>query len=208
MFRSNGSNESNISLATLSLRSQGLTSDIGRSSSTSLKRDTSRDGHADPVDTRVSTEYDDVPENQRLLSTDTDGTGIVGGKIDKWALACLLLQHVSNTFNTGLYEFASFLYREHPVIYYTSSRLAGADLGSVIEVYRDTLVPASLVGLFAKSTGLLLSGHIGGLVDSTPRLPFVRWALGVEKVLNACNYALFLSTSSLRPMPIATLRGR
>lgn len=133
---------------------------------------------------------------------------MAGGEIDKWALACLLLQHVSNTFNTGLYEFASFLFREHPVIFYASSRLAGADLRVVIEVYRDTLVPASLVGLFAKLTGLLLSGHIGGLVDSAPRLPFVRWALGVEKVLNACNYALFLSTSSLRPMPIATLRGR
>jgi iron-regulated transporter 1 len=199
MFRSIGSNGSNISLATLSLRSQGSTSDIGRSSSTSLKRDTSRDGHDDSVDTRASIEYDDAPENQRLLSTKTDGTEVVGGEIDKWALACLLLQHVSNTFNTGLYEFASFLFREYPVMFYTSSQLAGADLRVVIEVYRDTLVPASLVGLFAKLTGLLLSGHIGGLVDSTPRLPFVRWALGVEKVLNACNYALFLSTSHTAP---------
>jgi len=62
----------------------------------------------------------------------------------------------------------------------------------VIEVYRDTLVPASLVGLFSKLAGLLLSGHIGGLVDSTPRLRFVRIAIGSEKILNSLNYGLFL----------------
>lgn len=49
------------------------------------------------------------------------------GEIDKWALGCLMLQHLSkcalvsecisllrlmdSTFNTGLYEFAAFLFR-------------------------------------------------------------------------------------------------
>lgn len=65
-------------------------------------------------------------------------------------------------------------------------------LTAVIEVYRDTLVPASLVGLFSKLAGLLLSGHIGGLVDSTHRLRFVRIAIGSEKILNTLNYGLFL----------------
>ena len=55
----------------------------------------------------------------------------------------------------------------------------------MIEVFKDTLVPASLVGLIAKSVGLMLSGYIGGLVDKTPRLAFVRWAIGSEKVVSA-----------------------
>lgn len=62
----------------------------------------------------------------------------------------------------------------------------------VIEVYRDTLVPASLVGLFSKLAGLLLSGYVGSLVDRTPRLRFVRIAIATEKVLNIANYGLFL----------------
>ena len=65
-------------------------------------------------------------------------------------------------------------------------------LTEVIEVYRDTLIPASLVGLFSKLAGLVFSGHIGGLVDSTPRLRFVRLAVGSEKILNTLNYGLFL----------------
>ena len=62
----------------------------------------------------------------------------------------------------------------------------------MIEVYKDTLVPASLVGLFSKFAGLLLSGYIGGLVDSTPRLRLVRVCISAEKVLNSLNYGLFL----------------
>ncbi|ORY33734.1 Ferroporti-1 [Naematelia encephala] len=85
---------------------------------------------------------------------------------------CLLLQHASNTFNTGAHDFAIFLF--------------------LIEVFRDTLVPASLVGLAAKAAGLLLSGHVGGLVDRLPRLTFVRSMIAGEKGLEAVNYGLFL----------------
>lgn len=53
---------------------------------------------------------------------------------------------------------------------------------AVIEVFKDTLVPASLVGLFTKLTGLLLSGYVGGLVDRVRRLRLVRLAIGAEKV--------------------------
>ena len=83
-----------------------------------------------------------------------------------------------------MYEFAAFLFRERRE---TLGRSC-----SVIEVYRDTLVPASLVGLFSKLAGLLLSGYIGSLVDATPRLRFARLAIISEKVLNVANYALFL----------------
>jgi hypothetical protein len=52
----------------------------------------------------------------------------------------------------------------------------------VIEVFRDTLVPASLVGLATKLTGLILSGHMGGLVDRYPRLQLIRCVIAAEKV--------------------------
>lgn len=53
---------------------------------------------------------------------------------------------------------------------------------SVIQVLPDTLVPASLVGLCTKSVGLAFSGWVGGVVDTMPRLAFVRKAIVCQKV--------------------------
>ncbi|KAL1411254.1 hypothetical protein Q8F55_002205 [Vanrija albida] len=89
-----------------------------------------------------------------------------------WAVPCLLLQHVSSTINAGLYDFAAFLF--------------------LIEIFADTLVPSALVGLFTTLSGLFLSGYIGGLVDRTPRLRFLRRAIGAEKLFHGANYAIFL----------------
>ena len=100
-----------------------------------------------------------------------------------------------------MYEFAAFLFRK-------LSRLAQRSL-QVIEVYRDTLVPASLVGLFSKLSGLLLSGYIGSLVDITPRLRFARLAIVSEKVLNVANYTLFLALfGPLRDVAQDAFHGR
>ena len=52
----------------------------------------------------------------------------------------------------------------------------------VIEVFKDTLVPASLVGLLTKLAGLVLSGYMGGLVDHYSRLPLIRSVIAAEKV--------------------------
>lgn len=53
---------------------------------------------------------------------------------------------------------------------------------SVIEVYGETLVPMSLVGLFKTLAGMAFAGWIGDLVDVTPRLKFMQFAIGAEKV--------------------------
>lgn len=60
--------------------------------------------------------------------------------------------------------------------------MSDSSLMIVIEVFPDTLVPASLVGLATKAAGLALSATVGGLVDTTARLPFVRWAIVCQKV--------------------------
>jgi len=52
----------------------------------------------------------------------------------------------------------------------------------VIQVFPDTLVPVSLVGLCTKAVGLTFSGWVGGQVDVTPRLAFVRRAIVGQKV--------------------------
>lgn len=55
-------------------------------------------------------------------------------------------------------------------------------LTTVIEIFKDTLVPASLVGFFTTASSLLLSGYVGGLVDTHSRLAFVRHAIASQKV--------------------------
>lgn len=53
---------------------------------------------------------------------------------------------------------------------------------AVIEAFKDTLAPASLVGVAFTSCGIFFSGWVGGLVDRIPRLRFVRTTTTVQKV--------------------------
>ncbi|WWD03413.1 hypothetical protein V865_001465 [Kwoniella europaea PYCC6329] len=92
--------------------------------------------------------------------------------INRSALACLSLQHISSTFGSAAYDFASFLF--------------------LIQVFPDTLIPASLAGLCSTACGLILSGYIGSLVDRIKRLPFVRTVICAQKVFQALSYSLFL----------------
>ncbi|WWC64337.1 uncharacterized protein I303_106947 [Kwoniella dejecticola CBS 10117] len=92
--------------------------------------------------------------------------------IDRSALACLLLQHTSSTLGSGAYDFASFLF--------------------LIQIFPDTLVPASLAGLCSTGCGIVFSACIGALVDRLPRLPFIRTTIGVQKLVQALSYSLFL----------------
>ena len=52
----------------------------------------------------------------------------------------------------------------------------------MVEAFGDTLIPVSLVGLVSTLAGLLGSGYVGGLVDSLPRLEFVRSVILLSKV--------------------------
>ncbi|WVF65846.1 hypothetical protein IAT40_000583 [Kwoniella sp. CBS 6097] len=92
--------------------------------------------------------------------------------IGRSALACLLLQHTSSTFGSGAYDFASFLF--------------------LIQIFPDTLIPASLAGLCSTGCGLIFSGYIGSLVDRSMRLSFVRATIGIQKAVQALSYSLFL----------------
>lgn len=52
----------------------------------------------------------------------------------------------------------------------------------VVEIFKDSLAPASLVGLASKLVGLTCSGHIGGVIDRSSRIKFVRATIAVHKV--------------------------
>lgn len=83
-------------------------------------------------------------------------------------------------FGISLYSFASWLFRKRGV-----SSLA--KLTSVVEIFKDTLAPASLVGLVSKLVGLACSGRIGGLIDRTPRIRFVRATIAIHEVSSLCG---------------------
>ncbi|KAK1924770.1 Ferroporti-1 [Papiliotrema laurentii] len=87
--------------------------------------------------------------------------------IHKRALACLLLQHSSSMFGAALYAFASYIF--------------------LVEIFTDTLAPASLVGIVTKVVGLTCSGYVGSLIDRTTRVRFT---------LEMINYGLFLGKLS------------
>ncbi|WOO81090.1 Solute carrier family 40 member 1 [Vanrija pseudolonga] len=122
-------------------------------------------------------------------SAPASDTGAAPASAGTYAVPCLLLQHVSSTINAGLYDFGAFLF--------------------LIDIFADTLVPSALVGLFTTLSGLLLSGYIGGLVDRTPRLRFLRRAIGAEKFFHGANYALFLLLfGPLQPVASAAFHFR
>lgn len=128
---------------------------------------------------------------ERALDDDAEDAPLIGStsgspepaELGKWAVASLLLQHLSSTFIDGSYNFACFLF--------------------LIEVFTDSLVPASLVGFGTKLAGLALSGSVGGLVDRYPRLWFVRRAIAAQKCLQALSYGLFLGESSAEKLHAA-----
>lgn len=102
-----------------------------------------------------------------------------------------------STFTAACYDFASFLFCMSRRLFPPFEPSALLNGHGVIEIFRDTLVPASLVGLFTKLVGLIFSGSVGGLVDSLPRLPLIRWSICAEKVFKLANYAVFLGMLQL-----------
>ncbi len=84
----------------------------------------------------------------------------------------------------------------------------------MVEVYKDTIAPASLVGLAYTTSGALFAGWVGGLVDRMTRMRFVRLVISLRKVsdsittifddklriilqiLQVANYSLFFSESA------------
>ena len=62
----------------------------------------------------------------------------------------------------------------------------------IVELFVGTLLPASVYGFVITAFGILFSGSVAALVDSTPRLRAVRLCIVWQKVSAAAVYAIFL----------------
>ncbi|KAK4050131.1 hypothetical protein OIV83_003702 [Microbotryomycetes sp. JL201] len=90
-------------------------------------------------------------------------------KVAIWSLAA---QHLAASWDIRTYEFAAYLF--------------------LIVLFPDTLVPASIFGFATTGVAICLSGPVGRLVDTSPRLAFVRRCIIVQKLTVLSAYSLFL----------------
>ncbi|KAF7796905.1 hypothetical protein EIP86_008090 [Pleurotus ostreatoroseus] len=93
-------------------------------------------------------------------------------RLDNHGLWSLAAQHLSSSWGDRTAEFAFYLY--------------------LIQLFKNTLLPASLFGFFTTGIAILFSGSVGSLVDRIPKLQFVRWCILFQKLSATGAYACFL----------------
>lgn len=88
----------------------------------------------------------------------------------------LYISHFFNTWDERMYEFASCLL--------------------IITKFNDTLLPYSIYGLTLATSGILLNGYIGKLVDQCNRLNLVISTIIIQKIMILmCCFMLFIMKS-------------
>lgn len=78
----------------------------------------------------------------------------------------------------------------------------------LIELFKDTLLPASVFGFVTTVAVILFSASIGSLVDRYHRLVFVRWCIVVQKFSAAIAYGCFLAIFSTNLQDVTSLDSR
>ncbi|KAL7420286.1 hypothetical protein Q5752_005255 [Cryptotrichosporon argae] len=91
---------------------------------------------------------------------------------------CLLIQHASSMLTAAAFDFALFLFISH--------------------AYPNSLAPPAVAGLCMALSSTLFSGHMGQIVDGTPRLPLVRRVVFVQKALITTTLVFFMVLFSLQ----------
>ncbi|KAH7343139.1 Ferroporti-1 [Rhizoctonia solani] len=86
-----------------------------------------------------------------------------------WLLAA---QHFSSTWGDRSAEFAFSIY--------------------LVEIFVNTLLPASVYGFVTTSVGILFSGAVGHQIDIRARLPTIRTCIATQKIFASICYGLFL----------------
>ncbi|KAF8602564.1 hypothetical protein BDV93DRAFT_494555 [Ceratobasidium sp. AG-I] len=95
-----------------------------------------------------------------------------GEGVDEVGIWLLAAQHFSSTWGDRSAEFAFPIY--------------------LIEIFVDTLLPASVYGFVTTAAGIFLSGAIGSQIDMRPRLPAIRTCIMTQKLFASACYSLFL----------------
>ncbi|KAK0474207.1 iron transporter [Armillaria novae-zelandiae] len=86
-------------------------------------------------------------------------------------LALLTALHFSSTWGDRCFEFAAYLF--------------------LIQIFRSTLLPASIFGFCTAGAAIILSGWMGYLVDNQHRLRILQLAIFFQKIATATAYAAF-----------------
>lgn len=63
----------------------------------------------------------------------------------------------------------------------------------LVEVFPNTLIPASLFGFCTTAAGILFSGTVGAAIDKHPRMKVLRNAIIAQKTSAVIAYAIFLA---------------
>ncbi|KAF8725064.1 Ferroportin1 (FPN1), partial [Rhizoctonia solani] len=63
---------------------------------------------------------------------------------------------------------------------------------SILEIFVNTLLPASMYGFITTFTGILFSGAVGHQIDIRARLPTIRTCIATQKLFASMCYGLFL----------------
>ncbi|KAK0237652.1 iron transporter [Armillaria nabsnona] len=87
------------------------------------------------------------------------------------SLALLTALHFSSTWGDRCFEFAAYLF--------------------LIQIFRSTLLPASIFGFCTAGAAIILSGWMGYLVDNQHRLRILQLAIFFQKIATASAYAAF-----------------
>ncbi|KAI0652481.1 Ferroporti-1 [Trametes meyenii] len=93
----------------------------------------------------------------------------LGSPLDRVALATLLIQHFSNSWGLRTAEFAVYLF--------------------LVNLFPDTLLPASIYGFATTGVAIVLSGWAGKLVDEHHNLRVVRTSIITIKFAACLMYA-------------------
>ncbi|EUC66167.1 iron-regulated transporter, putative [Rhizoctonia solani AG-3 Rhs1AP] len=62
----------------------------------------------------------------------------------------------------------------------------------LVEIFVNTLLPASIYGFVTTSVGILFSGAVGHQIDIRARLPTIRTCIATQKIFASICYGLFL----------------
>ncbi|KAL5636359.1 hypothetical protein ACGC1H_000355 [Rhizoctonia solani] len=91
--------------------------------------------------------------------------------VDPVGFWLLTAQHFSSTWGDRSAEFAFSIY--------------------LVEIFVNTLLPASIYGFVTTSVGILFSGAVGHQIDIRARLPTIRTCIATQKIFASICYGLF-----------------
>ncbi|PBK90192.1 hypothetical protein ARMGADRAFT_1054515 [Armillaria gallica] len=104
------------------------------------------------------------------------------------SLVLLTSLHFSSTWGDRCFEFSAYLF--------------------LIEIFRSTLLPASIFGFCTTGAAIIFSGWMGHLVDNQHRLHILQLAIFFQKIATASAYAAFTAIFFIDKFLEAGSQGR